>query len=1160
MGDQIGRPFSVRNLMCKTSTDNDSEFAFGDVGPCQTQVGGIMKMDPLPVRNVRRILTCLCSLIGLFIGLVSIATSNAAPVVPNMFLSGAGRPTFNRFADGPVTWEQSLQVDAPVIGSFAKGVVKAGTKIRLNIRDGMEPVLQVTGVAHPDADSMIVTGDLDGVAGGVVRMAIHHGIMAGTVRLSGSELYVIQYGGNQTYVVRKFDLNKFPECGVTDMGFQQTAIKAIAQRKAAKLNTAQIQSSDSAPTAQAPPGDAPSVMDTGLTPVDVMVVYTAAARDGAGGTDGIRALIDLAVAEANDCFAKSQIGIQINLVHTEEVDYTETGDMSQDLYNLAFGSVGQPSQIKLLRYQQFKADTVCMITEREDTGYIAGIAYLLQNPNDPTYRDLAFSVVRRPYAVGNYTFAHEIGHNLGCAHDRQNSSGQGAFAYSYGNRFVAQNVTYATVMTYPPGVRIPYFSNPNVFYNGVATGIADPNPASADNAATINYTAPNLVSKYTTAFRRYVFSQTQVKTTENAGQVNVTVQINGTTTSNMSVDYTTSDGTAKAGTDYEAQSGTITFPAGQTNATISINLVNDQIAESPESFYVTLRNPNPSDYSALGTDYQATVTIDDDEKAYRFEQPAIIVSEAVGAVSLAVDRQGDTNAASSVSVHPVAGTATAGMDFAGADVVVDFAAGESTKQVTIPLVNDFVAESDKTFSLKLVNPSTGYGTVTPSTASVTLLDDDRPGAIDVTFNRLEGPNDNVFAVAARSNGKVVVGGGYASIDGGLPAGIAQFNSDGAVDTQFNPGIGVSGTVYTVGLRSDGKVVIGGAFTAVAGVTRNNLARLNEDGSLDSAFDPGIGPDDAVRSLAVMDDGRVVIGGFFLNYRGQPRAYIARVMPDGSQDATFNPGTGPSAPVRTVVVQSNGSVIMGGDFSTVNGFGRGYVARLGVTGALDMGFTAYLDGTVRALALMADGDVIAGGEFITANGYGYSYVARLNGDGTTDTTFNLADRPNGFVRALAVQSDQRILLAGDFTTIGARSLGRIGRLNADGSLDDTFAPGSGANDAIYTLTTAVDTYVLAGGAFDQFSGLPRARVARLRITPNVDTFEPVMVPLVRGDVSGGPITIHFEGRTGNRYSLDGSDDLKTWSGVVTNTATADATQLTDPAPPPSRRFYRVRQVP
>src|SRR4030095_17019931 len=101
---------------------------------------------------------------------------------------------------------------------------------------------------------------------------------------------------------------------------------------------------------------------------------------------------------------------------------------------------------------------VCLLTETTTSG-VAGLGYLMSSAST-NFSSYSFSVVRRSFAVGNYTFAHELGHNMGCAHDRQNSSGHGAFAYSYGYRFTGNdNTLYRTVMSYAPGTRIPYFSN-----------------------------------------------------------------------------------------------------------------------------------------------------------------------------------------------------------------------------------------------------------------------------------------------------------------------------------------------------------------------------------------------------------------------------------------------------------------------------------------------------------------------------------------------------------------------------------------------------------------------------------------------------------------------------------------------------------------------------
>lgn len=1052
-----------------------------------------------------------------------------------------------------VVWQRSARVDWPSLQGAVAGELGFAVD---GVRDDR---LQIQAIETDAAGRWVAKGVVAGVPLSRALFLVRAGQFAGTVRIPGDGIYVMSGPVDGECVVRKLDPLQIPRCGVTDMDFQNAALEKYRALQAA----GEVPPKEPVPNEklldeildELPDGEVRPLNEPTVT-LDMMVIYTAASRTGAGGKAAIETLIELAIIEANDCFVNSQINLKLNLAHTRELAYSETGDMQDDLYNLAFGLSGL-GEVDNLRTIQFKTDLVCLITEREDTGYIAGIAYLLQSPSgNSTFP--SYSVVRRAYAVGDYTFAHEVGHNLGCAHDRNNSGSPGAFAYAYGHRFNAAGITYATVMTYPPGVRIPYFSNPNVVYNGVPSGVPDGFGNSADNAAAINQTGP-VVAAYRTAARRYSFAQTSFEVSEGATQAAITVRRSGSSTSQMSIAYATSNGSAVAGQDFTASSGTLAFAAGQTNATLFVPVTNDALAESPESFVITLSDPKPSGFSGLGANYQTTVVIKDNENGFHFEIAATTASESAGSVALKVLREGTGPGTAMVTVRPVAGTALAGTDLVATDQVLTFAAGEMEKTATIGFVNDFVAEPDKAFTVSLVNPTAGYAVTAPTTASVSLLDDDRMGAHDLAFNAEAGPNDIVFASVVRPNGNVIVGGSFSQFDGLVRAGVAELNLDGTLNSGFDPGIGVSGTVYSMALRPDGRLVIGGAFTAVNGIARLNLAQLNVDGSLDLSFDPGQGPDEAVRSLALAAEDKVVIGGFFSSFAGQTRIYLARVNANGGLDTSFVPAA-PNSPVRAVAVQPDNKVVIGGDFTQVGASTRPFLARLNANGSLDTGFSAFLNARVRGLALMADGDVLAGGEFASANGFGYSQVARLNSDGTTDTGFNLAARPDGFVRVITVQADQKILIGGDFTTIGGQPAGRVARLNAAGDVDANFQTGAGANAIVYALAVDPGRYAVVGGEFSNFAGVPRSRVARVRIVPNAEAFEPVIVPLVRGDVTGGPITVHFEGRAGSKYALDGSDNLATWTGVVTNTAVANAAQLTDPTPPTSRRFYRIRQVP
>src|SRR6266542_2578540 len=324
------------------------------------------------------------------------------------------------------------------------------------------------------------------------------------------------------------------------------------------------------------------------TVVDVMIVYTTAARIGAGGVPAMDTLIDLAVAEANIAYQNSLIPIALNLVFRGEVTYTETGNAATDLTRLQNANDGYMDAVHTWR-NQYGADLVCLFTETMTT--YAGLGFLMSNVST-NFSSYAFSVVRRVYAAGTYTFAHELGHNMGCAHDRQNSNSQGAYPYSYGYRFVgSDNVTYRDIMAYPPGTRIQYFSNPNVSFLGTPTGVAAGATNAADNATTISNTAPTVAS-----FRAPVvilsFTASSNTVSETNGTISIDVSRSSVTNLSVTVDFATADGTALAGSDYVSTNGTLSFAAGETNKTITVTLTDDALKESTETFTVSLSNPS----------------------------------------------------------------------------------------------------------------------------------------------------------------------------------------------------------------------------------------------------------------------------------------------------------------------------------------------------------------------------------------------------------------------------------------------------------------------------------------------------------------------------------------------------------------------------------------
>ena len=212
------------------------------------------------------------------------------------------------------------------------------------------------------------------------------------------------------------------------------------------------------------------------------------------------------------------------------------------------------------------------------------------------------------------------------------------------------------------------------------------------------------------------------------------------------------------------------------------------------------------------------------------------------------------------------------------------------------------------------------------------------GTLDLSFNA-GGPENEVRAVSAFSGGKVLIAGSFYSVNGTNRNFIARLQADGSIDNSFVPGPIVPGDGYG-GLASllqrDGKVLIGGSFRSINGYIREGVARLNDDGSLDLEFNPTPGTtispgsgDGSVYCLAAQQDGKVLVGGLFGAVNGVSRTCIARLNPNGSLDTSFNPvlvGNG-FPTVWAVASQSDGKTVIGGNFTSVNGTNISGIARL-----------------------------------------------------------------------------------------------------------------------------------------------------------------------------------------------------------------------------------------
>jgi RHS repeat-associated protein/uncharacterized delta-60 repeat protein len=329
------------------------------------------------------------------------------------------------------------------------------------------------------------------------------------------------------------------------------------------------------------------------------------------------------------------------------------------------------------------------------------------------------------------------------------------------------------------------------------------------------------------------------------------------------------------------------------------------------------------------------------------------------------------------------------------------------------------------------------------------------GSVDPAFVPDPGANDDIRAIALAQEGKIVAAGGFTWIGGVSRNRVARLNPDGTLDLSFNPGTGADNPVNAAAVQPDDKVLIGGLFGVVDGKPRNRLARLNGDGSLDPAFLPGAGVG-VVNAILLQPDGKVLLGGFG----------VGRLNPDGSADPAFKSAAG-SGGVLALALQPDGKIVLGG------GFGR--LARLNADGSIDNSFgpVSVLDLEVFAVTLQPDGKILAGGAFQSALGH---HVARYTANGIKDSSFSSTSFPNGPVYTLALQTDGRILIGGVFDNIGGTTRTNIARLNADGTLDGAF--NASANDDVRAFNLQSDGKLLAGGTFTTINNAARWKIARL----------------------------------------------------------------------------------
>ena len=323
----------------------------------------------------------------------------------------------------------------------------------LPLLDGTQALAIQTGFESRGPDDFTWRGRFDDTTPGTLTLTINQGVVIGIVR-HAEQTYLIENSMDSGQVMLEIDQNLYPECAGVELA-EELGIQT--------QNIIEESSGDSAAR------------------IDVMVMYTPEALDAAGSVAAIVATAQAAVDSANTAFADSHVITQFNLVHTEVSTHHDSGDSSTDL-----NWIRNDAGVAALRNAK-SADLVSLLTE--DGGGFCGRGYVMRTPS-AAFESSAFQVTTRHCAVGNLSWAHEHGHNMGMEHDPENgvSPASASYPWSFGHYV---NGSYRTVMSYSNQcengcTRVAHFSNPAVQHAGESTGIAD----ERDNHRTANLTAP----------------------------------------------------------------------------------------------------------------------------------------------------------------------------------------------------------------------------------------------------------------------------------------------------------------------------------------------------------------------------------------------------------------------------------------------------------------------------------------------------------------------------------------------------------------------------------------------------------------------------------------------------------------------------------------------
>lgn len=372
------------------------------------------------------------------------------------------------------------------------------------------------------------------------------------------------------------------------------------------------------------------------------------------------------------------------------------------------------------------------------------------------------------------------------------------------------------------------------------------------------------------------------------------------------------------------------------------------------------------------------------------------------------------------------------------------------------------------------------------------------GKVDTYFNTIDdglngdGFDNTVRTLSIQSNQYLIVGGDYLNLNGIPSPYFARLNPDGIIDENFHAGTGFNGKVYTSHIQRDGKIIVGGSFTSYNGNNSGRLVRLNSDGSYDASFNTTIGATAGIiYDVCEQADGKIIIVGSFTKYNGITVNRIARILPNGAIDTTFNTGIGTTANITNVEILSDGKILLSGNFTAFNGISSTKIVKLFPEGRVDESFnigTGFND-DVNAMFIQSDGKVLLGGKFSSYNEISANRIIRINEDGSLDSTFLSGSGFNGgAVQVIKTDISGNIMIGGSFTGFyNGAEVNRICVLNRNGTIRTDLDFGSGpATASVLALENDAEGSWYVGGSFSVFDGLNQGRLAKINPGGEYDT--------------------------------------------------------------------------